>query len=172
MDIDYENEFPALRDIKALAKKNWGEEYDNDEDAFRDAFSNGIFHEEEPFWSDIAKSLTDKQLVNLAISAMRPLVVGEGGNHDDTVTVMEFYSALNKWTRNHLKSLAEIEEPLAKFRDILIRRTKSAEISSWWIEVLRGFSLVDLAIHGRMGMWGHPTSEVYSQALRQTIDKE
>jgi len=99
------------------------------------------------------------------------VVVGIGGNDTDTKTAMKFYDAFYKWTKNHLKSEKEILEPLREFRELLFKRA-TARMSVWWADMLRGFSLVDMAIQCRMGLWGHPIEMMYEQVLRKAIDKD
>jgi hypothetical protein len=172
MSISYEpDDFPALADIKTYAKETWGEDHPNDQSAFEDAFQNGMFHEEEPFWSYAAQALPEKSLLNFALTTIRLVVVGTGASDADTKLAMKFYDAFYKWTKNHLKSEKEVLEPLAEFREMLFRRA-IADHSAWWADMPRGFSLVDMAIQIRMGLWGHPIETMYEVALRKAIDGE
>lgn len=172
MSIEYHSDgFPALRDIKRYAKETWGEDHPDDQSAFEDAFRNGMFHEEEPFWSHAAQYLPEEALRNFALTAIRLVVVGTSGGDDDIKTAMKFYDAFYKWTKNYLKSEKEILDPLEEFREMLIRRVIAGG-SAWWTDMLRGFSLVDMAIQTRMGLWGHPIETMYEQALRKAIDKD
>jgi hypothetical protein len=130
-----------------------------------------MFHEEEPFWTYAAQALPEKSLLNFALTAMRLVVVGTGGSDADTKLAMKFYDAFYNWTKNHLKSEKEILGPLAEFREMLFRRAIAGH-SAWWADTLRGFSLVDMAIQTRMGLWGHPIETMYEDALRRAIDRE
>jgi hypothetical protein len=159
-----------LYELREYAKKTWNEDHPDDESALKDAFDNGLFHEHEPDWNGIAAGLTDSLIVNLALSAMRPMVTGVGSSEADMKAIMEFYEALNKWSRKMLKAPEEILGPLDRLREALIKRAKGAKYA-WWIEALRAFSLVDLGIRGRMGLHGYDIGIPYSDAIRECSAK-
>jgi hypothetical protein len=142
----------------------------NERAAFQQAFSSGIFHEEEPYWSDVADSLTNGQIANLALSAIRPMVSGNIAQRDepDWKLLMEFYQAMYKWFNGHLRSPTEILDPLQRFRSALISATV-ANKTPWWVEVLRGFSLVEFAITKRMGMHPIDISSIYDRAISECL---
>ena len=65
-----------------------------------------------------------------------------------------------------------ILEPLVKFREMIFRRARKGKTSAWWADMIRGMSLVDMAIHGRIGLWCHPIETLYEGTLREMIDKK
>ncbi len=105
MSIEYHSDgFPALPDIKTYAKEAFGEHHPNDQSAFEDAFRNGMFHEEEPFWSDAAQALPEQALLNFALTAMRLVVVGTGGSDADTKVAMKVLRCLLQMDKKSLEN--------------------------------------------------------------------
>lgn len=161
--------FPGIDEMRRYAKESFNEEFENDAQMYIDAFRNGAFHEEEPDWYSIAGSLTDEQLANLALSAVRGVV----GAHpfedsEELKTTMKFHAALNKYFGRRITGgPMEILEPLAEFREVLFQELKDPKNRGWAGNSVRGFMLVDLAIHRRMGIHGHNLSSTYDEWIAE-----
>jgi hypothetical protein len=164
---EYDDSKPmTVSELRAHAKKWFNESFENDGEMYVDAFSNGAYHEEEPLWYLIAEKLPNDDLTRLALSTVHVLIRGSVNHREGpTLTkIMEFTDALRKWMDGHLKTPDDILVPLKSFRAILIESAVK-EANGWWIDTLRAFSLVDFAIHRRMGIF--VDSNAYTDAMEK-----
>jgi hypothetical protein len=168
MDEHDDSKPMTVAELRAHAKKWFDENFENDGDMYVDAFSNGAYHEEEPLWYLIAEKLPNEDLTRLALSTVHILIRGSVDHREGPTLekIMAFTDALRKWMDGHLKVADEILLPLTAFREILIASAVE-EGRGWWIDHLRAFSLVDFAIHRRMGMWTSDIEYAYTSAMEK-----
>lgn len=167
-----EDELVPLSELEEHAKKWFDETFPDRESMFVDAFSNGRYHEQEAAWWEIAERLTNAELGNLTLAAIKALIRGTVDCRDgaNLKTIMDFYEAFAKYLRHQLKSFDDLAAPLKKFRELLLEKARK-EGGPWWVDCVRGFSLVELALGARMGLWSHPILEPYEKAMRDMVKR-
>lgn len=165
-DMHDDDNLVSLSELEEHAKKCFGESFDTREKMYVDAFSNGRYHEEEPSWYEIASRLENANLGNLCLAAIKCLISGtiDCRDGDALKTIITFHEAMAKYLKGHLKDFSELSGAMLAFRRLLFENAER-EGGSWFADVVRGFSLVEMAIEGRMGLWSSPTSSEYDSAL-------
>lgn len=160
----------TLGELEAHAKKWFGEEFGTREEMYVDAFLNGRHHESEPYWWEIAARLVNDDLGNLTLATIKRLIGGGIRDGSDLKAVMEFHEEMAHFLAGRLKSFDSFKAKLSAFREILFR-VAIEDGGSWAYDVVRGFSLVELAIASRQGLQTYPTSSDYADVLRKVAPR-
>jgi hypothetical protein len=135
-----------------------------------DAFLNGRHHESEPHWWQIAARLGNDDLGNLTLATIKRLIGGGIRDGSDLKVIMDFHDEMAHYLAGGLKSFDSFKAKLLAFREILFR-VAIEDGGSWAFDVVRGFSLVEMAIASRQGLWVSPLSGEYDSALRKVAPR-
>jgi len=151
---------PTPPELVQMAKQNWNEEFSSEAECFVNAFSNGEYHEEDFDWGGIGDALTKDQLVSLFLPVCHALIRGsvdhrEGASLD---AIMQLYSQLIKWQKNHLKEPADILVSLDTVRPYVLALVADTPA---WSEAKYFYQTLDYGIRRRMGLATHPLDSAY-----------
>lgn len=151
---------PTTTELLRLAKEKWDEDHTSEAECFVDAFSNGEYHEEDFSWGDIASCLNVNQIVSLFLPVCHGLIRGsvEHREGESLEAIMDLYSNLVKWQKNHLKDPREILQSLENVRPYVL----NLSLESGWIEAKYFFQMLDCGIRRRMGLTTHQLDSVYN----------
>lgn len=121
----------------------------------------------------IAETLTKPALVSIALATIRTFMKGgsmevrEGAGFQ---TIMSFYQSLQKWLTNATTDPNEVLQTLDSMRALLIKSAEE-ERTGWWIDTLRGFSLLDVGIRRKMGLRAWDEAHAYDNAIEDCCAK-
>lgn len=141
----------------------------SDEAILENEFQYGEYHEEEISWDGLAEKLSTEDVVSLALPVIRHFIASEYREGTDEMAVItSFYRSLDKWAKNRLKEPAEILSACAEMRKLLAKKCDPRSLS-WRIDNVRSFSLVEMAIQGRMGMMDFDLKSKYSSIIDDLV---
>lgn len=168
MDSHQNRYLDDICDMHNRAKKNFGEEFDSDEEIFVHEFIYGHYHEEEAEWCDIAKTLSEEQLCQNLLAVIHVLIAGRVENRQGSElhVIMRFYKAFRTWTLEglDLESPDDILKPMAEMKSLVVESAQ-AESRGWWADTVRLFSLIHINVLSRMGMKHYEVGTEYNLVI-------
>jgi hypothetical protein len=133
-----------LRELHAHCKESSEQTFENDDDVLENAFTYGVFHEEEFRFGLLAARLSDSELASLFLPIGHALIRGTTGGR--VGEVRRLYEALSEWQDGRLKNKQRLTDALA------VVRSSVFDLSRNWAPVaVPFFRVLELGINERLG---------------------
>jgi hypothetical protein len=132
-----------LPELHAHCKEYFEQIFDNDDDLLEDAFSHGLYHEEEFRFGLLAARLSDSELASLFLPIGHALIRGTTGGRIEEVR--RLYEAFSEWQNGQLKDKQRLTDDLAVVRSSVFDLSRN-----WAPAAVPFYRVLELGINERL----------------------
>jgi len=158
-----------IRELKRVDVEQTGEKW-TDQASFLQAYQHGDYHEEEPIWYQLALSLSDKEIEDIALFTIHWLIVGsvETRSGERLDTLMTFHEQMVDWLQSGLEAVPPFLELLDRIKAMIIEAAEQYRYPEW-AEALRQYSVLHIGLLHRMRLKTHSLQEDYNHDVERII---